>query len=73
MPKFRNENHRTVYEYLDGLLGKCASVHSISIHTTKNERSVRSSLTALKNRGLASPEPEAHNVWCLTDGGNGNA
>ena len=64
-PVFRNKTHENVYLYLHGLLGQTASVHNIHINTHLPERTVRSSLTALKNRGLVVPDSETSNVWSI--------
>ena len=61
MPEFRNATYETVYTELDELLGKSASVHTLSIRLVLPERTIRSALSHLYKRGLA--DKLTANVW----------
>jgi hypothetical protein len=61
VPEFRNATYETVYTELDEVLGKAASVHTLSIRLALPERTIRSALSHLYKRGLA--DKLTANVW----------
>jgi len=62
-PTFRNEAMSDVYAELDSLLGKVASVHTLSIRLSVQEQKVRTTLSKLKQRDLVARVEGAPNVW----------
>lgn len=61
MPNFRNPTYEAVYDELDGLLGKTASVHTLGNRLALTERKVRSVLSYLHQQGHV--EKVTNNVW----------
>lgn len=65
-PVFRNETNRAVFDELDSLLGKVASVHTLSTRLGLSESKVRSTLSRLSQRGLVNRVDGTPSVWEVT-------